>query len=287
MPLARVNGTELYYEETGQGCALVWSHEFAGDYRSWEPQVRHFSRRYRVITYNHRGYPQSAVPDDPAAYRNEILVEDLHQLLRHLGIAQAHVGGLSMGANVALNFGLSYPQMCRSLIIAACGSGTVNREQFLAQYGQLVASLETRGIEAAVERFSNLPSRRGFREKDPRGFAEFIAQLSEHPARASACLMRGVVLARKTIFELETGLKALRVPTLIVVGDQDEPCLEPGLFMKRVIPHAGLVTLPMSGHTMNVEEPGLFNLHVGEFLSAVESGQWGTWRAGQATSASQ
>lgn len=278
MPLAKVNGPELYYEETGEGFPLVWSHEFAGDYRSWEPQVRYFSRRYRVITYNHRGYPPSAVPEDPAAYANEILIEDLYHLLRHLGVEQAHVGGLSMGANVALNFGLTYPHMAKSLIIAGCGSGTVQREHFLAEYGQLAAGLESRGIDAAAERFSTIPSRRGFKEKDPRGFAEFLAQLRDHSARASAHLLRGVVMRRKTIFELEARLKTLQVPTLIVVGDQDEPCIEPGLFMKRHIPHAGLLILPMSGHTMNIEEPALFNLHVSEFLTAVENSRWGTWR---------
>ena len=92
-------------------------------------------------------------------------------------------------------------------------------------------------------------------------------------------MLRGVQMKRKTVFELEPELKRLEVPSLIVVGDQDEPCLEPGLFMKRHIQHAGLVILPMTGHTANIEEPSLFNLHVSEFLAAVENGRWGTWRA--------
>lgn len=275
MPYAEINGTKLYFEETGEGFPLVWSHEFAGDYRAWEPQVRYFSRRYRVISYNHRGYPPSAVPEDSAAYSNEILVEDLYHLLRHLGIEQSHVGGLSMGANVALNFGLKYPRLARSLIIAACGAGTVGREHFLAEYGRLAERLEKEGIQAAVDRFSALASRRAFREKDPRGFEEFTAQLSEHPAQAKAHILRSVLLRRKTIFELEPEIKALQVPTLVLVGDQDEPCLEPSLFMQRHIPHAGLVMFPRSGHQINLEEPALFNLHVSEFLSAVETGRWG------------
>ncbi len=146
MPIASVNGVELYYEDTGQGFPLVWSHEFGGDYRSWEPQVRYFARRYRVVTYNHRGYPPSGVPKEPDAYSQEHLVADLHQLLRHLGIRQAHVGGCSMGANIALNFGLVHPEMAKSLVIVGCGSGTVNREQFLrAQLGTADA-LEREGI---------------------------------------------------------------------------------------------------------------------------------------------
>ena len=277
MPVAQLNGVELYYEQTGQGFPLVWSHEFGGDYRSWEPQVRYFARRYRVITYNHRGYPPSSVPKEADAYDNNALVEDLHQLLRHLGIARAHVGGLSMGANVALNFGIRHPDMAASLIVAGCGSGTVEREQFLAEYGRLADDVERGGMATLVERFGAIATRQVFRAKDPRGWEEFLRYLDEHSAQASAHLIRGVITKRKTIFALEPELGRLHVPTLVMVGDQDEPCIEPGLFMRRHIPHAGLVTLPMSGHTINIEEPALFNLHVSEFLTAVENGRWGAW----------
>lgn len=278
MPTARANGVELYYEETGSGFPLIWSHEFGGDYRSWEPQVRYFSRRYRVITYNYRGYPPSSVPDDPAAYRSEILIEDLAALMRHLGIAKAHVGGLSMGGNVALNFGIRYPEMAASLIIAGCGSGTVNREAFLRECENRTRLFLEKGAGAAADDFAGLASRRGFADKDPRGWAEFLGYVREHSPQGSAHMLRGVQIRRKTIYELEAELKTLMVPSLIVVGDQDEPCLEPGLFMKRHIPHAGLVILPMTGHTANIEEPALFNLHVTEFLTAVENGHWGPWQ---------
>ena len=100
----------------------------------------------------------------------------------------------------------------------------------------------------------------------------------DHSGVGSALMMRGVQMKRKTIVELEPELKKLKVPSLIIVGDQDEPCLEPGLFMKRHIPHAGLVVMPMTGHTVNIEEPGLFNQLVAEFLASVESGRYGTWK---------
>lgn len=133
MPIAHANGVDLYYEEAGQGFPLVWSHEFGGDYRSWEPQIRHFARGYRVIVYNHRGYPPSEVPKEAERYSQDALVEDLHGLLRFLGIRQAHVGGCSMGANVALNFGLAHPEMARSLIVVGGGAGSVDRDVFLAR----------------------------------------------------------------------------------------------------------------------------------------------------------
>lgn len=279
MSTARINGVEHYYEETGSGYPLVWCHEFGGDYRSWEPQVRYFSRRYRVITWNYRGYPPSGVPKDEAAYRNEILVDDLAGLLRHLEIERAHVGGLSMGGNVTLNFGIKYPQMSRSLIICACGSGTVGREDFLAREEQYAQLLIKDGINVKARHCEGLATRRGFAEKDPRGWKEFLQQLGDHSAVGSAYMLRGVQMKRKTIFDLEHELKRLDVPSLIVVGDQDEACLDPGLFMKRHIPYAGLLMLPMTGHTSNIEEPGLFNLHVSEFLAAVENGRWGPWKA--------
>ena len=274
MPFARVNDVDLYYEETGRGVPLVLSHEFGGDCRSWEPQVRHFARRYRVITYNHRGYPPSEVPKDADAYTQDALIEDLRALLQALGIRRAHIGGLSMGANVALNLALRYPDLVQSLIVAACGSGTVGREEFLARQAALASALERDGIDVLVREFEMRPTRRAFRAKDPRGWGEFLAYLREHSATACAHLIRGVQMRRKTIFDLEAELRRTQIPTLVMVGDQDEPCLEPALFMQRVLPRAGLVVLPSSGHTINIEEPALFNLHVSEFLAGVENGQW-------------
>jgi pimeloyl-ACP methyl ester carboxylesterase len=142
MPLASVNGIDLYYEQTGDGFPLVFSHEFAGDYRSWEPQVKFFAPRYRVITYNHRGYPPSSVPNDAESYTNEQLVEDLRKLFAFLGIRRAHLAGLAMGATVALNFGIAYPEMVVSLTIGGSGTGTINREDFLRRTHMLADILE-------------------------------------------------------------------------------------------------------------------------------------------------
>jgi pimeloyl-ACP methyl ester carboxylesterase len=279
MPIARVDGVDLYYEETGQGFPLVWCHEFGGDFRSWEPQVRYFSRRYRVVTWNYPGYPPSSVPDDPAAYRNESLVRDLRGLLEHLGIRRAHVGGLSMGGYVALTFGLAHADVAASLIICAAGSGAVDRERFLREARANVERYRAGGGPAKAEQLAALATRRGFAEKDPRGWAEFLRQASEHSGTGSALMLENHQIARPPVFELRAEVERLPMPTLVMVGDQDEPCLEPGLFMKRHIPHAGLAMLPASGHTINIEEPSLFNLHVAEFLAGVENGRWGTWRA--------
>jgi pimeloyl-ACP methyl ester carboxylesterase len=284
MPNARIKSStgdiDLYYEETGQGFPLIWCHEFGGDYRSFETQVRYFSRRYRVVTWNYRGFPPSEVPKDPAAYSVEVLVEDLRGLMQHLGITRAHVGGVSIGGGITLNFGLRHPEMAASLVICGAGSGSTGREDFLRNAEKNAAAYETEGLEAKVRNFTSNPTRRGFRDKDPRGWAEFLRNVLDHSPVGSALMTRGVMMKRKTVFELEPELKTLMVPSLIVVGDQDEPCIEPGIFLKRHIPHAGLVMMPMTGHAVNTEEPALFNQAVAEFYASVERGRWGTYREG-------
>jgi pimeloyl-ACP methyl ester carboxylesterase len=275
VPLLSVNGVELDYESVGEGTPIVFSHEFGGDRHSWEPQIRHFSRRYRCVAYSHRGFPPSTVPASPDAYSQEQLVEDLRAVLAGLGIERAHLVGLSMGGNVVLNLALRYPELCRAVVVAGTGSGTVDRAEWERGMAENVATLTNQGTAAFVERYGAGPTRQQLRRKDPKGYAEFLAAFERHSALGSALTLQGVMLRRPTIFALEERLKQLRVPTLIVVGDEDTPCVEPALFMKRHIPDAGLLVLPRTGHAINLEEPHLFNQAVEEFLHAVELGRWG------------
>ena len=274
MPTVSVNGVELYWEQAGSGVPLVWVHEYGGDLRSWEPQVRYFSRQYRVITYNHRGYPPSSVPRVASDYSQQLLVEDLRQLLEQLEVGPVHLGGCSMGANVARDFAIANGEMTQSLILVGAGAGSVNREQFLKTQTATAAALEREGIATLVGSLERVATRASFKKKDPRGFAEFLAQVGEHDAQACAHLAREVMAKRKTVFDLDCELRGLRVPTLIMVGDRDEPCIEPSLMMRRWIRSSGLVVFPACGHTPNLEEPELFNLYVSQFLSAVEQGRW-------------
>ena len=277
MPMASVKDIQLYYEITGSGYPLLLSHEFAGDCRSWEPQVRYFSRRYQVITYNARGYPPSDVPTDPTAYSQQQAVEDIVQLMRHLQLSQAHIVGLSMGGYAVLHFGLLYPALARSLVVAGCGYGSVSgeRQKFQHDAAQVAEQLDRDGMRPMAEVYSKGPTRVQFEDKDPRGWREFADQLAEHSALGAALTMRGVQGERPSVYELEVQMRRLQVPTLIVTGDEDEPCLEPALFMKRTIPTAGLAVIPKSGHTINLEEPDAFNRAVSDFLTAVEAGKWG------------
>jgi pimeloyl-ACP methyl ester carboxylesterase len=270
------DGVSLFYEEAGQGTPLVFVHEFAGEAASWEPQVRFFARRYRVIAFNARGYPPSDVPEDPAAYSQDRATDDIRGVLDGLGIRRAHVCGLSMGGYATLHFGLRYPDRALSLVVAGAGYGSVatDRERFRQDSALTARRLEEEGMAVVAEFYARGPTRVQFLDKDPRGWQEFHDRLAAGSARGHACTLRGVQMSRPSIYELGERLERLEVPTLIVTGDEDEPCLEPSVFMKRKIPTAGLVVVPKSGHTVNLEEPEAFNRAVLDFVTAVDAGRW-------------
>jgi pimeloyl-ACP methyl ester carboxylesterase len=276
MPFASSGGVRLFYEEVGEGAPLVLVHEFAGDHASWRPQVGFFARRYRTIAFNARGYPPSDVPDSPAAYSQNQAAEDIRAVLDHLGIDRAHVCGLSMGGYATLHFGLMHPERARSLVVAGCGYGSVtaDRAKFREDAAAVARRFETDGMTRVAEFYSRGPTRVQFQDKDPVGWAEFRDRLAAGSARGHLLTLQGVQMTRPSVFELEDRLAKLRVPTLVVTGDEDEPCLEPALFMKRKIPAAALVVLPKAGHTINLEEPEAFNRAVLDFLTAVDGGRF-------------
>ena len=276
MPMAKVDGINLYYEETGAGTPLLFVHEFAGETQSWLPQIHFFSRRYRCIAYNARGYPPSDVPEDPNAYSQQRAVDDIKGVLDHLGIKKAHICGLSMGGYATLIFGLVYPERALSLTVAGCGYGSVStdRAAFHQDVEVVAKRFEQEGMAAVAQFYSKGPTRVQFIDKDPKGWQEFHEQFARGSAKGHALTMRGVQLSRPSVFELEKPMERLEVPTLVMTGDEDEPCLEPALFMKRKIPTSGLVILPKAGHTINLEDPEAFNRALLDFLTAVDAGRW-------------
>jgi len=270
MPKAVINGVNIYYEATGDGFPIVWSHEFAGDYRSWEPQVRFFARRYQVITYNARGYPPSDVPSSLDDYSQDQSVEDLRGLLDHLNIETAHLAGLSMGGSVVLNFGLKYPRRSTSLVVAGAGSGSDDPEGFRKRTEDIAQRMTSGGM-TAMSNFTRSPNRLPLLRKDKRSWQEFADLFMQHSPVGSALTFGGVQARRPSIYSLEDRLRALEVPTLIMVGDEDDGCIKPGLFMKHCIPRSGLIVFPRSGHVINLEEPAMFNAAVMDFITAVDN----------------
>jgi pimeloyl-ACP methyl ester carboxylesterase len=270
------DGVRLYSEETGSGIPIIFVHEFGGDFRSWEPQVRHFSRQYRCITYNARGYPPSDVPEDPRKYSQKRACDDVLCVLDGLRVEKAHVVGLSMGSFAALHFGLHYPDRALSLLIAGCGYGAEpdQRERFRSEADAIAAELQEKGMEAFAQRYAVGPARVQFQNKDPRGWKEFAETLATHSATGSALTQQAVQKERPSLFEMQDELKQLTVPMLIVVGDEDWPCLIPNIFLKRAVSSAALVVMPNSGHTVNLEEPCLFNMLLANFICQVDAGRW-------------
>ncbi|MGH7063653.1 MAG: alpha/beta fold hydrolase, partial [Stellaceae bacterium] len=265
--LSTDDGVGLYYEETGSGTPIVFVHEFADDHRGYEGQLRYFGRRYRTVAFNARGYPPSDVPDAPERYSQHRARDDIRAVLDALAIEKAHIVGISMGGFATLHFGLAYPARALSLVVAGCGYGAEpgKRQQFHDETAKTIALIEGRGMGEASKTYAQGPSRVQFQNKDPRGWTEFAAHLAEHSTKGSALTMRGVQALRPSLWELTDGMRRLEVPTLVMTGDEDDPCLEPGLLMKRTIPSAALVVFPNTGHALNLEEPDLFNRSLDEF----------------------
>ena len=276
MPTGFINGVNLYYEEAGDAVPMIFVHEFAGEARSWAPQVRFFSRRYRTITFNARGYPPSDVPEDPAAYSQRQAAEDIRGVLDYLRIDKAHIIGLSMGGYAALHFGLLYPDRALSLVVAGAGYGSKaeERETFRRDCAAVAELFEREPMETVAAMYAMGPARVQFRDKDSQGWEQFCELLKQQSAKGHALTLRGVQIVRESIYELGDRMARLTVPTLIVTGDEDDSCLEPALYMKRTIPTSGLLIIPRSGHTINLEEPDVFNRHVLDFVTAVDAGRW-------------
>ncbi len=269
------DGVKLFYTDSGAGVPIVFVHEFAGDHRSYEPQVRQFARSFRCITYNARGYPPSDVPGD-GAYSQDRARDDICAVLDGLGIDCAHIVGISMGGFAVLHFGFTYPGRARSLVIAGCGYGAepARRAQFAAEAEASAQRFETLGMAEAALAYATGPTRVQFQNKDPRGWQEFADQLAEHSTEGASRTMRGVQAQRPSLFDLVDRIATITVPTLVMTGDEDWPCLEPALLLKRTIASADLVVMPGTGHTLNLEEPAAFNAHLARFFDQVDRGAW-------------
>ena len=262
---AKVNGVELYYEIHGRGDWLVLAHEFSGGYQSWQPQVDALQTEHRILVYNNRGYPPSTVPDDPAAYSQEHSIEDLRQLLAHVGVDRPVLIGFSMGGSIVLNFALAYPERVRGLVLAGTGTGSIDKEQNARDFGPIADRFLKDGPAKVGEDYLRGPTRVQLLRKSAAAWQKLYAEFTELSPIGMAYTLRGVQLKRPTMYELEARLRTLRVPTLVIVGEEDAPALEPSRFLARTIANATLKVLPKTGHTLTLEEPAAFNGAVLEF----------------------
>jgi pimeloyl-ACP methyl ester carboxylesterase len=281
--IASVDATKLYYEEAGRGTPVVFVHEFAGDYRTWEPQMRYFSRAHRCVTFSARGYPPSEVPSDPARYGQDVARADVIALMDALGIGKAHIVGHSMGAYTALHVGINYPQRCISVTAAGCGWGSLPdpaaRQTMRKTAAETAKMFSEKSIGEAAALYADAPMRQPHKHKDPRGFAEFARMLAEHSSVGHALTMDMVQARRPTLWDMEADLRNFTPPLLIIVGDEDDNCLDGSVFLKRTVSTAGLLVVPRTGHTLIGEEPAAVNAALAELFAAAEAGTWIAHRA--------
>lgn len=272
------DGTRLYYEEAGSGTPVVFVHEYAADYRTWEPQMQRFSRSHRCVTYSQRGYPPSDIPNDPDKYTQDKFRDDVIAVMDALNIDKAHVVGHSMGAATALHVGIDFPDRCISVVAAGCGYGSspdlkkVEESRAVSRDSGRMFAENT--MEEGARRYGDGPTRQSQKYKDPRGYAHFIGMLSEHSPLGHSLTMLNLQARRPTLYDMEAGLKAFKPPLLIVVGDEDEWCVDASIYLRRTVPTAGLLVVPRTGHTITSEEPDKFNTAIAELFADAERGRW-------------
>ena len=276
MPYVDATGAKLYFEENGHGYPIIFVHEFGSDIREWEAQVHYFSRAYRCITYNARGYRPSDVPEDAALYGWEFSVDDIAAVMRGLAIEHAHVVGLSMGGYAALQFGQRYPEKASAIVAAAVGSGSLpsQRDAWLRETSTLARAFIERGMGAMAQKMAHSSTRIQLKYKDPKSWQDFVDHLRQHSARGMSNTMARCQTLRPSLYDLRDQFLGMAIPVLLAVGDEDVPCLETNLMLKSTFPNAGLWICPNSGHAINLEEPAAFNAQVESFVSAVERGSW-------------
>jgi pimeloyl-ACP methyl ester carboxylesterase len=270
------DGVRLYYEEAGTGTPIVFVHEFSGDLRSWEPQMQFFSRRYRCIAFNARGYPPSDVPPRASSYGPDIAVNDIEAVMRHLKVRRAHIMGCSMGSQSTLHFGLNYPQQAITLTAIGAGSGSnfASRAEQKRVTAENARRYEEDGLEAVLERLRKAPNRVRLKRKNPRAWDDFGRRFLEHSAQGCANIQRGVQARRPPLTTLGRKFAALTVPIHLVVGDEDTAAVDTSLFLMRACPAASLSVVAATGHLVNIEEPELLNRLTEQFYAMVEGGQW-------------
>src|SRR5689334_12429308 len=235
MPYIQSDGARLYYEEAGAGIPIVFAHEFSGDLWSWEKQIQHFSRRYRCIAFNARGYPPSEVPQSLSRYSHKHAVDDVAVVMRHLKVSKAHIIGCSMGSRTTLDFGLTYPRMALSLTMIGIGSGgdPRNAAEFKRHTESRARLYEEGGLAVVLKGLCKAENRMQLKRKNPRAFEDFCRRFMEHSAQGCANITRRVQGRRVSLFSMEKPLRAMKVPSHVIVGDEDPGAINSGLFMKQ------------------------------------------------------
>jgi pimeloyl-ACP methyl ester carboxylesterase len=222
-------------------------------------------------------FGEDCAVESDAGYSQTRAADDIIDVLSAAGIEKAHVVGLSMGGFASLHAALRHPSRVSSVVAAGTGYGAekAHEDYFKGVSEQVAQNFQTRGAKDFAPIYAEGASRVQFQDKDPRGWALFADRLAQHHPHGAANTMRGVQMHRPSLYDLEAEFRAMQAPVLVMTGDEDDHCIQPGLFLKRTIPRSGLAIFPKSGHTLALEEPEMFNRLVADFIASVEAGRWG------------
>jgi 3-oxoadipate enol-lactonase len=262
---ANVNGIETYYEIHGKEGApwLVFSHSLACSVRMWDKEIERHKERYRVLAYDTRGHGQSAAPK--GAYTLEGLADDLHALLRHLKIPQAHFCGLSMGGMIGQTFALKYPGVLQTLTL--CDTTSRYPAAAAPLWQERIRIAESQGLKPLVqptlERWFTEP----FRKTQAEEVKKISAQIEKTPVPGYVGCCHAIPK-----IDVTARLKEIKCPALVICGEND-PGTPPAMAREihENLPGSKLVLIPQAAHLSNIEQPEAFNRALAEFLSSPAS----------------
>ena len=270
--IAARDGIKLYAESQGEGVPIVFVHELAGSCRSFDLQVKDWRSKWRCITFNARGYPPSEVPPGVDSYAQGHAAADIAAVMDGFGLKDAHIVGVSMGSASTLQYAIRHPDRVRSITLTSIGSGSdLKPGEFAASMEVLAELALSKGMRALAEHYAAIPTRYRLKEKNPAEYKNFIDQLAAGSALGITNTMRGVQSKRAPLYAHQERIAALDVPALVVLGDEDEPCIKPSHFLGENLPGARLEIVAKTGHCVNLEEPALYNRLVIGFIEDIEA----------------
>jgi pimeloyl-ACP methyl ester carboxylesterase len=251
---------DLHVEVTGSGPSVLLAHGFGGSARNFRPQVKALRGRYRVIAYDARGHARSFAPESSADYTAECFISDLGRALDQAGAERAVVGGLSMGAGVALRFALAHPERVLGLVLASFPAPASTGQGIASQAAAFARALDEEGLEAAGARF--------VWGESPSHDAALVRQgFMEHQPRALAHVLRELLAKQPSVEALAPRLAGVRQPALIIAGQADAPSVATSKQLAGALPRARLEIIPGAGHVVNLQQPQAFNAALLGFLA--------------------
>jgi 3-oxoadipate enol-lactonase len=259
----KVNGIEMHYQISGAGDCLVLIHGFADNLNMWYKQVPEFSRQYRILTYDVRGFGHTEIVKAP--YAIDVFVEDLHELLSTLEIDSVCVLGFSMGGRIALEFALSYPEMTTGLILANSGVESSPRPEMEKHRKIMRSVLQQADLETLSTMLTKGSFSPGFSSRDPETFQSCKAIRMQNDPSEYLTIMEAVDLA----LDAPVDLSRLERPVLLIAGEHDALMgRSVAESMKEAIADAELKVLP-TGHASPLEAPEEFNRTVLDFMAGL------------------